>query len=361
MNIRELAARAGLSKTTISAALRDAPRISESTRRRVHDLARDVGYWPDPAVAGMMSAIARKNVVNFSSPILLLSDWPHVHEWERPDHALSRFYQGVLSRTRELGYKIEELWMRAPGMNPRRVEQIIAARKTEGLIIFSYPKAPAALDIDLSQYSCVVIGRALVSPTFYSADHDHHQGMFLSLEQIKKQGYQRPGLCLTEDANERTMHCWAAAYQFYLSQRPAKDRVPMMLIKDHCDTGAYQKWIRTYKPDVVIVSHGGMMEFLGKAGFEIPRDFGVSVLFQSHGCSNVAGIDICDEAIAGRAVDVLVEQMRNNRRGPPAHPETILMHGIWRDGPSLPMIDLRPGPEISTPHHSAIPRRTAIA
>ena len=197
VNIRDLAARVKLSRSTVSLALRNSPGIADGTRRRVQQAAKELGYFPNPTVANVMSAIAQRKLSGLSTPIILLSDFPHQCEWERSDYALRRFYHGVVSRAGDLGYKIEELWMRAPGMTPRRIEQILDARGIEGVLVFNYPSAPAYLDIDLTPYSCAVLGRALLKPRLYAVEQDHHQGMFICLDNIKQHGYFVRRSCLT--------------------------------------------------------------------------------------------------------------------------------------------------------------------
>src|SRR5882724_7323098 len=164
MNIRDIARKANLSKSTISLALRDHPSIPEVTRLKVKKIANKLGYQPDPTVAKVMGAIARHSVSQMTAPLVLLSNWPTPKHWLNEKHGLARFHRGLVGRARELGYRLEEFWIRAPGMTPRRVQQIMESRGTEGIVVLNYPEAPAKLDLDLSAYASVVIGRALVQP-----------------------------------------------------------------------------------------------------------------------------------------------------------------------------------------------------
>ncbi len=335
MNIRDIARHAGLSKSAVSLALRDHPSIPAKTRTKVKALAKKLGYQPDPTVAKVMGAIARHNVSDVTAPIVLLSDWPTPKYWLNADHGLRRFYRGLKERASERGYRLEEIWLRAPGMTPRRVEEILAARGTEGIVVFNYPEAPARLQLDLSPYACVVIGRALVQPRLFAVDHDHHQGLFECLTQVRQRGYRRPGLVLTNDANERTMHCWAAAYHFFLSEIPKKDRIPFLLLPDAA-APALKRWIKTYRPDVILSADFTMLKTLEGVGWQVPADIALAVLFWREENDFVAGIDTQDEAQCGRAIDLLIEQMRRNQHGILQKPETVLFDGTWRDGASLP-------------------------
>src|SRR5690606_4978537 len=47
---RDIAKKFGCSGATVSLALSDNPRIREEVRRRIHELAEQMGYRPDPAL-----------------------------------------------------------------------------------------------------------------------------------------------------------------------------------------------------------------------------------------------------------------------------------------------------------------------
>lgn len=334
MTIRELACRLQLSKSTVSMALKNDPRLSKQTCTLVNRMANQFGYRPDPTVSRVMSAIARHNDAPSTAPLILLSDWPTARFYQDPSHHLDRYYDGITRRAAALGYRLEEIWVRAPNMNPKRIRQILDARGIQAVIIFNYQTAPAALSIDVSPYASVVIGRALVKPRLFAVDHDHHQGMFECLRQVKRAGYDRPGLVLTEDAHERTMHCWAAAYQFYMSQQPARMRIPLLIASPE-NPRAFRAWLKSNRPDVIVAHDESVLHDVEASGYSVPRDFGVAVLFWRNEKSRCAGIDTRDEALGARAVELVVEQIRNNQKGLPRDPETVLFDGIWRDGPSV--------------------------
>ncbi|MDF3604896.1 LacI family transcriptional regulator [Paracoccus sp. DMF-8] len=61
--LRSVAAQAGLAVTTVSRALADDPRIAAETRRRVQDIAQQVGYSPNRAAQRLRTG--RTNVIAF--------------------------------------------------------------------------------------------------------------------------------------------------------------------------------------------------------------------------------------------------------------------------------------------------------
>lgn len=60
--LKTIAELTGLAITTVSRALANAPQISESTRRRVHEVAAEIGYLPDRAAQRLKTG--RTNVIS---------------------------------------------------------------------------------------------------------------------------------------------------------------------------------------------------------------------------------------------------------------------------------------------------------
>lgn len=336
MNLTELARQAGLSKGAVSLALRDHPSIGEKTRRRVKALARKSGYTPDPTVARVMSAIARRRAAKVTAPLAILSLWPVKKAWLEPNSTLLRFYRGLVRRARELGFSTEEFHLGA--LSQQRMSQILVARGIEGLIVLNYPKAPAMLEMDVSPFACAVIGRALIRPRLFSTDHDHSQGLYEVLESVRQRGYSRPGLLLCHNAHERTMHAWAAAFQFYSSTHfNGNGRVPLLIVEENAEAPeTVRKWFQRHRPDVIIAANTADRDLIKAAGIDVPADAGFASLFWTRQKDGCAGLDLQDEVVAGRAVELVVEQLLHNKKGIPTASETVLFPGLWRDGPSLP-------------------------
>lgn len=335
MTIRELACRLQLSKSAVSMALKNDPHLSKETCLLVNRLADQVGYRPDPTVSKVMSAIARHKDAPGTAPLILLSYWPTGRFYQDPSHHLDRYYAGITRRAAELGYRVEEIWARAPNLNPARIQQILETRGIKGVIIFNYPSAPASLSLDLSPYASAVLGRALVQPRVLAVDHDHHQGLLECFRQIERAGYERPGLVLTGDAHERSRHCWVAAYQFYMNQKFGRTRIPHLIVSRE-NPQALRSWLKIHRADAIVTHDESMLRCVAAAGSSVPRDIGLAVLFWRNEEQGCAGIDTRDEALGARTVELVVEQIRNNQRGLPGDPETVLFDGIWHDGPSLP-------------------------
>ena len=138
MNLRHVARLAELSPSAVSLALRDSPKISEATKKKVRQLADKLGYRPDAKVIEMMTHLRKPRAVRQEACFGVISFYEDQHPWETSRH-LKQVYEGMKRRAGELGYRLEPLWLRAPGMTYRREKGILDARGIEGLLCFGSP------------------------------------------------------------------------------------------------------------------------------------------------------------------------------------------------------------------------------
>src|SRR5579862_415818 len=62
VTLRMVAAGANFHPSTVSLALRNDPRLPAETRRRIHEVARRMGYAPNPLVSALMSQVTKRKV-----------------------------------------------------------------------------------------------------------------------------------------------------------------------------------------------------------------------------------------------------------------------------------------------------------
>jgi LacI family transcriptional regulator len=136
MNLRHLARLAGISPSAVSLALRDSQKISEATKKKVRQLAAREGYRPDAKLVAMMTHLRKPQGVRQAACFGVISFYADAHPWETSRH-LTQIYEGMKRRAGELGYRLEPLWLREPGMTYRRFRSILEARGIEGLLCFA--------------------------------------------------------------------------------------------------------------------------------------------------------------------------------------------------------------------------------
>jgi len=131
--MQQIAAAAGVSKSAVSLALRNDPRIPKATRSRIQKVANDLGYQRNPVVDSLMTQLRAGRQPSFQANLGLVNCSPKKDLSE--NHTFRRLREGVLRRAEQLGYGVEEFWLQQPDMRPERIKQILETRGIRGLIL----------------------------------------------------------------------------------------------------------------------------------------------------------------------------------------------------------------------------------
>ena len=120
MSVRSLARELGVSATAVSLALQNSPRISPQLRRVVQQLAKRRGHVPNARLAALLSEVRQSATAEYRATLGVISLFPEERPWiERPLYAhLGRVVAGARERAEEHGYKLEEFWVKQPGLTP---------------------------------------------------------------------------------------------------------------------------------------------------------------------------------------------------------------------------------------------------
>src|SRR5690606_18960558 len=117
--ITDVAQAAGVSKMTVSRALRGERGIAAATRERIQVLAEKLGYRPDPAVSELMGRLRKSRIAGLE-PIAWLTSYDTIGGW-RTNPGTSEMYRGAADQARKLGFRLEEFSLNTPGMTPKRL------------------------------------------------------------------------------------------------------------------------------------------------------------------------------------------------------------------------------------------------
>ena len=338
MNLRHLARLAQLSPSAVSLALRDSPKISAATRRRVRALADKVGYRPDAKVVAMMTHLRKSPEVRQQACFGVISFYERPQPWEQSRH-LTRIYAGMQQRAGELGYRLEPLWLRAPGMTYRRARGVLDARGIEGLLCFGSPDLEQEFPAELGHYAIVTVGLSIRTPLHRVTSHFFDDTVRM-LDRVHAMGYRRPGLVLGRYEETRSGHAHMAAYLGWCEYAlgPGK-ALPIHLI-DRVEEAPLRAWLDRAQPDVLIFVHlyDQLPDFraaLRRLRVRVPADLGVAALSQILEGSGFSGLQQNQSLMGAWAVELLAARIGNGDFGIPANPRVELVSGNWVENRSL--------------------------
>jgi LacI family transcriptional regulator len=326
--VRQLAALAGVSRTTVSLALRNHPSIPPVTRERIQELARDAGYRCDPLVAGLMTQLRVSRTRRTVEKLAYLTNWNSAWEWQKSSNE-RHYYQGACRRASELGYDLEHFWTREPGMTQSRLSKILYTRGIRGVVIAPLLRARGHLSLDWKHFAVAAVSHTVYKPDIHRATHYHHSGMIMALRNLKHRGYRRIGLANLIDQDERVNHGWLAAYLLHYHANPHRQVPPLMITGWKSDQ--FKDWVRKHSPDVVLSNTDDPYWLLQELGYRVPQDIGFANLDVNE-TMPFSGIDQSPEEIGAVAVELVTRQLQNNEFGLPKLAQTVHIDGHWRDG-----------------------------
>ncbi len=333
-NLREIAARAGVSHTTVSLALRGDARLPAATRRRIEAIAERLGYRRDATLGELMARLRNIRARPAHATLGFVTAWPTRHGWsEAPNHR--RFHAGALERSRELGYALDEFWLAEPGMRSERMTRILLARGIRGLILHSLPHPAGELSLGWNHFAAVTKGVTIVRPALHRVISSHYDDIRLVAAELASRQYRRLGLVLGEELNHRVDCAWLAGLHVYQRALRRADRVPPLILSRRNETAKFASWFAKHRPDALLFSDQPVPAWVAARGLKVPHDIGLVHLDWSPELSPLAGLDSDPEALGRAAVDLLVGQLHAHERGVPRHEKIVTIKGVWREGTSV--------------------------
>jgi LacI family transcriptional regulator len=331
--LRSLARTLGLSRTTVSDALRGSPRVDPETAARVKKAAREAGYRRNPLAGALMSELRRSRGTAFRG-VLAAIDF---HEPDRPDYA-ARYHRelvvGAETRSTELGFKVEKFVVGRAGLSVQRLDSILQSRGIHGVILHPAWDEPDLSNLDWTRFAGIYTDYIIERPALHSVCSDHYRSLLAALQRLAGLGYQRPGLFLRKHQDERLQYRWGAAFRAFQESHPGIKSAPP-LIADDFTREDFTAWFKRHKPDVVLGHNTEAIDWMESCGADVPATHGfvcLNVLMKTRPC---AGLDLQPRQLGARACELLIAQLQRNETGIPEWPSTTTIPARWSDGPTL--------------------------
>lgn len=329
---RDIARAAGVSQVAVSLALRDHPSLPEATRARIRAVATRLGYTPDPALAALVAYRNARRPAAYHSTIGWINSHATADGWKTT--ATVAYQRSAAERATELGLKLETFWLRQPRMTPERLSSILRARNIAGLIMPPQPQAFSELSLDWRRFVVVALGLTLTRPAFHAVASDHFSSMRLLVGKLLDLGYQRPGLVLARQMDDRVGRAWSGGFLAETLRLSPVNVLPPLLPEAarRFDAETFETWFEQHRPDAIVTLHREVLASLKRLGCRVPEDVGVAFPTIVDHFGRISGIDENSPQIGRTAVDILAGLLRQNEVGIPRAPMRVLVEGQWVPG-----------------------------
>lgn len=335
--VRSIAAKLGLSRATVSNALRGHAGVNAETRQRVEKAAAKMGYVAHPFAAQVMSQIRRSAAHKELGTLAVLE----MHEPNRPagsDRFHAELLAGVKERAAVLGFAIS-YWQFGPGsdVSLKRLDQILHNRGIRGLVLLPTWSEPDFHELDWSRFTGVYIDYLIQRPALHTVCCDHGLTVFNALEKARARGYRKPGIAIAHRTNARLHGRWVGAFLAYLNEHPELTPVPPLVVDeaDELNPVNFLPWFKKQRPDVVLTHWIGALDQMKAAGADVPRTHGYLCLNLQVAPAHFSGFSLQPKKLGERAAELVIAQLAHGESGPPSIPSTTMLPSKWREGVTL--------------------------
>jgi LacI family transcriptional regulator len=331
--LRDIAAKTGFAKTTVSLSLRNNPKIPEVTRQLVRAAARELDYRPDPALARIAEHRWRTRTTHTGSTVAFVT-MANPPAGDSPD---SQAIGGARNRAKELGYGFEQFRLENYS-NAARLGSVLFHRGIRGVVVGQVSQADFCGQFPWGQFSAVGCNVGPFRPPISVVVPDDAHAMIQAWRRAADHGHRLIGVALAEEGRPmREFDRICAALHCQSDLPPGEPRVPVLRLQPG-DRDGFLRWMRKHGPEAVVGSDEVFFRWIREAGFGIPRELGFVSLAVNPGSGSeprIAGMD-CNAGMIGQAaVEQLDILIRTNQIGPPSRPFALMVESSWVPGDTL--------------------------
>ncbi|UOF92390.1 LacI family transcriptional regulator [Fodinisporobacter ferrooxydans] len=184
VTIRDVAKQAGVSITTVSRALNGYPDVSLETKRKIHEIAKELGYQP--------STLARGLVMKKTHSVGLVVE--DLSKSRKGHHFMFDILCGVHDRANELGYDVILFTVSSAEQRETSYADLCKARQVDGAILMGIRLDDIYLhDILQSDIPCVMLDVPFVGSVYGSVSSENVHGAKSAMRHLCKLGHKKIG------------------------------------------------------------------------------------------------------------------------------------------------------------------------
>lgn len=330
--IRSLAKELRLSRTTVSDALRDDPRVNRATRERVQAFAEKQGYRFNPLASSILSELRRTRISSFRGVLAAIS----IEEPGRPPFEgpyWRSLLKGAEERAGQLGFKLERFFV-GRDLSIQRLDTVLRSRGIRGVLIMPTWESPDFAKLSWVNYAGVYADYLINLPALHSVCPDHPRAMMTAMARLRDLGYRRPGLVVLEQESHRIQDRWVAAFLAYLRFHSDVVSIPPLILPT-ISRDAFVRWFKQREPDVVLGHRAEFITWMTECGARVPETHGFCCLNVDLNKVRCAGIDQNPYHVGAHCIEQVTVQILHNAYGIPELPCNMTVPSRWVDGPTL--------------------------
>ena len=332
-HLQQIADLIGVSKMTVSRALKDGTPVAEGLRVKIREAAAQLQYRPDSRISLLMSEVRRSGTSYYRETFAFI--WTHQRSKETKSY-FDEGFVGARLRAEALGFKLDEFHVRDQSLTGQALSRIIHSRGIRGVLIAppgdqrAYPHAW----LEWKRFCCVLIGRSMANSGLPRVQHDHFAGTLQAIRALRRLRYERIGLILAHSMDERSLRQVRSAFLSFHPNR-AKEAEKLIYTSKTYGVKNLTRWIEQNQPGAIITNFENPFPGVEQITRILPPHVGLVSLNWSAEHPEIAGVMQNKSVMGEEAVELLMRQLQHNRFGLDSFAPTILVPGEWVNGSSV--------------------------
>jgi len=268
VTIKDIAKVAGVSYATVSRALNDLPEINENTRKRIKEIAKQMGYTPNAVARGLVKK--NTNMIALLIPDITNPFYPEVA-------------RGVEDFARENGYCVFLCNTNWDEKNEQNYLNILEERRVDGIII-----APVSVDTcnyvskNKADIPVVYIGNRVDDDNASYVVIDDYKAGYIATEYLIKLGHKN--IAFIGGHDKSTSHIDRInGYKHALMENGLETDINSIKgysFRKESGYGTFLEMVKNRRVPTAIVAENdiialGIMEAAERHGYEVPKDISI--------------------------------------------------------------------------------------
>lgn len=326
ITLDDIAREVGVSKMTVSKALRGMRHVAPGTRKRIEEAAARLGYRSNPMVSSLMQQVRLRQVKGEAGTIAYIIR----------NRQSARIYDGkgnlagAQERAAELGYKMDVFSLAEFG-DARHMGKVLHARGIQGVVCGPVDELDRWDGFPWEKFSCVAAGLGHARLPVPLVRRNVSQGVRLAHRKLVEAGLERIAVLFTHRKDsELDLIAEGAIHMMIRYGSGDYDLIHPM------DSPANtRRWIKRTRPDVIVLHYPPNLEILEEAGYGLDGPIPVVTLKLRGPRDPLAGIDHRPFEVGRATIDYLNQELQLNRTGLQENPPTIMIECAWVETPAF--------------------------
>ncbi len=179
ITIKDISKKLGISVSTVSKALNGYPDVSENTRTRILEMARELDYHPNLAAQSLRRGRTSKIGLLINNPLAFVSEY------------ITEVISGAALTAEQRGNNL--ILYTTAVTHPNELRRICRAREVDGLILIFEPLPDAIAVLKSENMPFIVFGRRVEEPGVSFVALDNCAGAYALTQHLIEQGHRRIG------------------------------------------------------------------------------------------------------------------------------------------------------------------------